>query len=55
MFTLTYFLYIWILANIFALVEIQIEGKHGWAGKLPCWKPAQGSRLGRLCQKLTGK
>ncbi len=26
------------LAVVFALWEIQIEGKDGWAAKAPCWK-----------------
>ncbi len=26
------------LAFFFAMTEIQIEGPHGWAGKLPTWK-----------------
>jgi len=26
------------LAVVLALWEIQIEGKNGWAGNLPCWK-----------------
>lgn len=25
-------------ATVFALLEIQIEGKNGWAGQLPTWK-----------------
>ena len=31
-------LYTIIAAVIFALWEIQIEGKNGWAKNLPCWK-----------------
>lgn len=30
------------LAIIFALWEIQIEGKDGWAGKAPCWRIEKG-------------
>jgi hypothetical protein len=25
-------------ATAFALLEIQIEGRHGWAGSLPTWR-----------------
>lgn len=27
-----------LLAPLWALYEIQIEGKYGWAKKLPCWR-----------------
>jgi hypothetical protein len=38
-----------VLAVIFALLEIQIEGKDGWAAKLPCWRQEKG-----LLVKLSG-
>jgi len=38
-----------VLAVIFALFEIQIEGKDGWAAKLPCWRKEKG-----LLVKLSG-
>lgn len=31
-------LYIFFAATIMALLEIQIEGSNGWAGKLPTWR-----------------
>jgi hypothetical protein len=31
-------LYIFLLATIFALLEIQIEGSQGWAKNLPTWR-----------------
>jgi len=31
-------------STIFALLEIQIEGKNGWAGKLPTWRKAVNQR-----------
>jgi hypothetical protein len=37
------------LAFILALWEIQIEGKDGWAAKLPCWRLEKGWLV-----KLTG-
>ncbi|MFH1536873.1 MAG: hypothetical protein ABID45_02730 [Patescibacteria group bacterium] len=35
---LLFFLYIIILSTLFAKIEIEIEGKFGWAEKLPTWK-----------------
>lgn len=32
---LAYFIFIFLLSTDFALLEIQIEGKHGWAQRLP--------------------
>ena len=32
-------LYLFILAVVLAVLEIQIEGQHGWAAKLPTWRP----------------
>jgi len=32
-----YILYLYILALLFAYVEIESEGKHGWAEKMPTW------------------
>jgi hypothetical protein len=33
-----YFLIAILTSFIFALLEIQIEGEHGWAAKLPTWR-----------------
>ncbi len=33
-----FLIYMVILAVILAFWEIQIEGKNGWAGNLPCWR-----------------
>ena len=38
-----------VLAVIFALLEVQIEGKDGYAAKLPCWRKETG-----LIVKLSG-
>lgn len=35
---INYFLFYTAIAIIFALFEIQIEGKSGWAEKLPTWR-----------------
>jgi len=37
--TLAANIYIFILACVFAILEIQIEGEHGWARNLPTWRP----------------
>lgn len=34
--------YVVAIALILAILEIQIEGKHGWAEKLPCWQRKDG-------------
>lgn len=33
-----YFLFVFLAALLFAKLEIQIEGKHGWAENLPTWR-----------------
>jgi hypothetical protein len=44
-----------LLAALFALVEIQIEGRHGWASTLPTWrKENQWTRLLYGSRPLTG-
>ena len=39
MFTIGYAIYLFFIATVLALLEIQIEGKDGWAKNLPCWRP----------------
>jgi len=39
MFTIGYAVYLFGIATALALLEIQIEGKNGWAKNLPCWRP----------------
>lgn len=45
-----FFIFLGITSSLFALLEIQIEGKDGWAAKLPTWrKPVnKGGILGFL-------
>ncbi len=31
--------YVFVVATIISFLEIQIEGEHGWAKNLPCWRP----------------
>lgn len=45
-------IYIFILAVFLAILEIQIEGPHGWAKNLPTWRPKSKGLILRLYQKL---
>ena len=36
-----FFCYLFITSSVFALLEIQIEGKNGWAAELPTWRLAK--------------
>lgn len=50
-----YFVGLLIAAGLFALMEIQIEGPHGWAAQLPTWR-VRNAWLNRLFpgRPLTG-
>lgn len=39
MFSIGYAVYLFLVDTMLALLEIQIEGKDGWAKNLPCWRP----------------
>lgn len=45
-------IYIFILATILAILEIQIEGAHGWAKNLPTWRPNPGSPVAKIYSKM---
>jgi len=47
--------YFWLIGFFLAILEIQIEGKHGWAEKLPTWRPKPGSKLEKLFKKLVAE
>lgn len=32
-------IYLFVVALVLAFLEVQIEGQHGWAAKLPTWRP----------------
>jgi hypothetical protein len=34
-------IYLFASALVLAFLEVQIEGKHGWASKLPTWRPGR--------------
>lgn len=46
--------YLFVLALVLAILEVQIEGPHGWAEKLPSWRPKAGHWSGRFYSWLTG-
>jgi hypothetical protein len=48
MFTFAFSAYLFIIAVVLAITEIQIEGENGWAGKLPCWRPKPGNLLAKV-------
>ena len=33
-----FFTFLFVTSSVFALLEVQIEGKNGWAGQLPTWR-----------------
>ncbi|MBI5622043.1 hypothetical protein HY933_04250 [Candidatus Falkowbacteria bacterium] len=45
-------IYIFILAVVLAILEIQVEGPHGWAKNLPTWRPLSTKWYVRLYQRL---
>lgn len=49
---LTKVFYFYILAFVLAILEIQIEGPHGWAEKLPTWRPSPENKLVKVYKKL---
>ncbi|MDZ4221327.1 MAG: hypothetical protein U1C18_00460 [Patescibacteria group bacterium] len=46
-------IYLFITALVLAFLEVQIEGKHGWASKLPTWKPGE-KWYARAYRKIMG-
>jgi hypothetical protein len=45
--------YLFVLAVVLALLEIQIEGAHGWAQNLPTWRP-KNTKFWKLYRKFMG-
>ncbi len=39
---IAFFAFLLVLSTVLALLEIQIEGKNGWAANLPCWRIRRG-------------
>ncbi len=49
-------IYIFFMALVLAVLEIQIEGAHGWAKNLPTWRPSKENIVVRLWKKfLSGR
>jgi hypothetical protein len=48
--------YVFIMAVVLAILEIQIEGKNGWAKNLPTWRPNSSKWYVKIYSKmLSGK
>ncbi len=45
-------LYIFIMAAVLALLEIQIEGPNGWAKNLPTWRPDPSRPIAKIYSKM---
>lgn len=45
-------IYLFLMAAVLAILEIQIEGPHGWAKNLPTWKPQPGNLAGKIYSKI---
>lgn len=57
---MTYFIstnvYLFILAVVLAILEIQIEGPNGWAKNLPTWRPKVNNRfIGFYIKLMSGR
>ena len=52
--TMTIGLYFFVIALVLALLEIQIEGPHGWAEKLPTWRWQSAGVLRWAGKPITG-
>lgn len=48
--------FLFVLALVLAILEIQIEGQHGWAKNLPTWRPRPHHPLARVYARfMSGK
>lgn len=47
-------LYVFAMALVLAILEIQIEGQHGWAKNLPTWRPHSGKWYVKAFSRLSG-
>lgn len=45
-------IYLFVMATVLAVLEIQIEGKHGWAKNLPAWRPKGRNLVVRLYSRM---
>jgi hypothetical protein len=47
--------YIFVMALVLAVLEIQIEGRNGWAKDLPTWRPSPDTWYAQLYARLMFK
>lgn len=45
-------IYLFLMAVVLAILEIQIEGPHGWAKNLPTWRPHPGHPVAKIYAKM---
>ena len=45
-------IYLFIIMLVLAYLEVQIEGKHGWATNLPTWKPKSDGQINRIFKRI---
>ncbi len=45
-------IYLFLMAAVLALLEIQIEGAHGWAKNLPTWRPSSNNLAVKIFSKI---
>jgi len=45
-------IYFYFIGFFLAILEIQIEGEHGWAKNLPTWRPYPDSKLAKFYAKI---
>ncbi len=49
-------IYLFVMATVLAVLEIQIEGEHGWAKNLPTWRPKNPTWYSKTYQRvMSGK
>ncbi len=48
-------IYIFLMAIVLAILEVQIEGKHGWATNLPTWRPGDDKWYAKFYKKIMGE
>lgn len=44
--------YIFVMATVLAILEIQIEGANGWAKNLPTWRPSPNHPVAKIYSKM---
>ena len=47
--------YFYLIGFFLAILEIQMEGEHGWAAKLPTWRAKPGSKIDKIFKKIASQ